>query len=406
MQHGSVSSAHATRLNHSRSARGLQWLTSTSARETLVCGPRTRGSGVRAMDFLRSSRAACVALLAAPLMGVASCAMLAGLKDRSLEDSGVSADGHSRDAAATPGADADYDVTAPDGPPDAGEPALSQMDCTTSGGRWGTNAIATGACDWVFASPGTYPWNPPANTTSVSVVCVGGGGGSLNQTGGGGGGLGWINDFPVTLGMGALVTVGGGGGSGLTSGMGQDSSLFSSMTVPVRGGGGGPGDTDGEGNTEPGAPGDYDGMGGGYGGAGASQGGGGAGGYTGAGGDSGYPSGEPGAGGGGGAGAPTELGYSGGGGGGVGLYGALDGGSMQTTPGSGGFGGSGGTSGANAVEPPGMNPNGIGTGGNGGGYGGGGGAGTTVGGNGANGGCRIVWPGSVRQFPNTLVSAP
>jgi len=71
--------------------------------------------------------------------------------------------------------------------------------------------------------PGTYSFQVPSDTTSISVVCVGGGGGGAHSVansattflmfgaGGGGGALAYVNNISVTPGEFLTVVVGGGG---------------------------------------------------------------------------------------------------------------------------------------------------------------------------------------------------
>ena len=229
-----------------------------------------------------------------------------------------------------------------------------------------------------YTVAGTYSWTCPANVTSVSVVAVGGGGGSStpNQTwtgssgnpagdGGGGGGLGYKNNISVTAGQTYTVVVDAGTSDGGNS--------YFINTSTVRGGGAS--GTSG---------GSYAGDGGGNGGGASSGvpgvaegGGGGAGGYSGNGGN----------------GMPYSGGYqdnnsAGSGGGGHGGGGLMGGGVGILGEGASGSsnaqGGSGGENGGNNNT--------------GGKYGGGGRADNTAG---AVGAVRIIWPGSVRQFPST-----
>lgn len=286
-----------------------------------------------------------------------------------------------------------------------------------------------------YTTAGTYTWVAPAGITSASVVCVGGGGGGANgrytnNTGGGGGELRYVNNISVTPGNSYTVVVGASGVGGATSsivgptptynvGTAGGQSSFNSTTVRANGGAGGTGATfaaGGSGGTGSGANGGAGGAPNSYGGGG----GGGAGGYTAAGGAGGRQSGGTlsgatatgGGGGGGGAGGPNlgsfptqccytvDVGGGGGYGGGVGLYGA---------------GANGGGGATNTIYDPG-NAGTAGSGGSNQSYGGGGGGGnytfdyfyqTTTAYSGDNGGVgavRIVWPGTVAQFPSTNVS--
>ena len=293
--------------------------------------------------------------------------------------------------------------------------------------------------------------------------------GGFSGRGGSGGGLGYKNNYPVTPGTPVTVIVGAGGlaknyydvANYVQNG---GNSYFCSPTV-VKGGGGYSGTS---GTTSGGTyTGDGGGNGGAAGAAYASRGGagGGAGGYSGAGGNANtcYPGGDTvpasssGAGGGGGGG---QVGYNDcyagqGGGGGVGLYGqGPNGAGMPSISGlrggRGGGGGSGGGAGGagglwNGNYSAGSNNNGasgcqatipgggsygvagrygvkysnVPSGGGGGGaIGGGGGSGggshsyyageptDTSNAKGADGGVRIVWPGTTRTFPTTCVSTP
>lgn len=225
----------------------------------------------------------------------------------------------------------------------------------------------------VYTTPGTYTWIAPAGVTSVSVVCVGGGG----TASGGGGGLGWKNNIAVVPGSGYTVVVGAGAKDFTFNG--ANSYFLSTTTVRGTGGTSGPG----------GIGGNYAGDGGGIGGNGigyGAPGGAGAGGYSGNGGNAGGTGSDAnctaGSGGGGGGGDTRS-------GGGVGIYGQGANGAKGTSLSPNGKGGSGGGDGS------------ISYGGNGGLYGGGGDYG---GGSGANGAVRIIWPGNIRLFPNTLTA--
>lgn len=266
-----------------------------------------------------------------------------------------------------------------------------------------------------YTTPGTYTWIAPPRVFSVSVVAVGGGGGgghTSNFSGGGGGGLGWKNSISITPGNSYTVVVGARGVAAASSNGtdGGDSYFVSTGTVAGFGGKGGRAGTDAAGGT-------YAGDGGGNGGASRANNnaaGGGAGGYSGNGGQSNTTtagSGSAGSGGGGGGGGQTGSGtagslgnYSTGGGGGVGILG-------EGASGAGGIGnstlanaaGKGGSGGDNGIAVPGV---GSGGGGGTGGLYGGGGCSFHYGyisgqGNGAAGAVRIIWPGTLRQFPST-----
>ena len=263
-----------------------------------------------------------------------------------------------------------------------------------------------------FISPGWQTWTVPNGVTSISAVLIagGGGGGGNNgasgpgSSGGGGGGLRWINNLSVTPGEVLNIQVGSGGNAGTayshgTNGgssaiqRGTDTLVYagggyagkSNVSTGVLGGSGGTGSSIG-GN-----------IGGGNGGAGgpattnsAGSGGGGAGGYSGNGGlGEGNGVSPTNGSGGGGAGARringTAADYTTGGGG-VGFFGEGASGQTGVPAGS----GSGGYSASNSRA---------------GNYGGGGG-GTEDDTNapglaGGQGAVRIIWPGDLREFPNT-----
>ena len=253
----------------------------------------------------------------------------------------------------------------------------------TCGTSANSNAITVvaGSCasQIAYTTPGSYNWVCPAGVTSVSVVCVGGGGGgwngqNLNSRGGGAGGLGYKNNITVVPGNNYTVVVGGGASSG---GIGGDSYFINSSTVAGIGGQG-----DAVGNPSRTSGGGYVGDGGGNGGNGGPSisygGGGGAGGYTGNGGNGGSP-GATGSGGGGGGADDAASNPSTGYGGGVGILGQ----GANGVGGSVGGGGSGGETGYPQV----------------GGLYGGGSYGAA--GSGGSGAVRIIWPGTVRQFPST-----
>lgn len=274
-----------------------------------------------------------------------------------------------------------------------------------------------------FTITGSNSWTVPANVTSVSIVMVGGGGagGDLYGSGGGGAALTYINNLSVVPGNTYSLFVGAGGTSSPRYGT---ASWFSNSTFLYAGGGSGGFGGSGAARTAGGGGGTagYSGNGG-VGGANTSGGlGGGSGGtggglvpglvtYTGgAGGDSVSGSVRCGAAGAGvgGSGAGGAGGYNlGCGGGGVSYLGqsSVDSGGNPTTPGA-----------ATAAGVPGANTTNGGSGGNSAisvgistqfkyngvryGSGGGGLNGVT---NGGPGFVRIVWPGDVRQYPNTMV---
>ena len=284
-----------------------------------------------------------------------------------------------------------------------GTPYTFTITATNSVGTSANSAVSNSVTPVVtpgsqlYTTAGTYSFIPTTcGVTSVSIVAVGGGGAAGNSggyppcgIGGGGGGLGYKNNYPVTLGTPYTVVVGAGG---TASGIpcisphpftNAGDSYFSSPTI-VKGGFGSGGWGTASGPTFAGSPagGTYTGDGGGNGGNGGTGGfyggyqgnsgqGGGAGGYSGAGGAGGAQcagsSGYSGTGGGGGGGANgwhQNFGRagSGGGGGGVGLYG-------QGTSGTGGAG----TPGQPAPSPAANGTGRAGGGGSGGGSGGQGG---------------------------------
>ncbi len=265
-----------------------------------------------------------------------------------------------------------------------------------------------------YTTAGTYSWVAPTGVTSVSVVAVGAGGGSAKdggtyqRPGGGGGALVYKNSITVSPGSSYTVVVGAAGVGGDTSGTvwGTDGGLssfaagFGTMTA----GGGGGGRFTGTPPTGPanvgGVPsGTYDG--GGTGGAGATNndvgGGGGAAGYSGNGGagaNNGVATAPSGSGGGGGGGAAYGGSY-GGGGGGVGILGQGSNGAGGTSGSTESNNGKGGSGGADGVAGDGTRiPNG-------GAYGGGGAFKNNIGGDGAVGAVRIIYPGTTRTFPST-----
>lgn len=236
-----------------------------------------------------------------------------------------------------------------------------------------------------YTAPGTYSWVCPDGVFSVSAVYIGGGGHDASY-GGSGGALGYRNNLTVVPGTSYTVVVGAGGVRGASGGQ----SYFISTSNAAQGGGGV--------NT----PGTYTGDGGGNGGAGKNSGSalggssGGAGGYSGAGGNGATASGGSGSagagGGGGGGGAGVGACWSSGGGG-TGIYGQGSNGAAGTSTVLGGGGGSGGGT-ANGSD----GTFSLGTGGL---YGGGTSYNSTNSGAGPGGAVRIIWPGTLRQFPST-----
>lgn len=267
----------------------------------------------------------------------------------------------------------------------------------------------------LYQTVGTHTWTVPAGVSSINVVAIGGGGGGgAGNSGhaGAGGGLGWKNNISVTPGQTYTVVVGGGGNFSTTSSNSASpggTSYFSSTSL-VRGGGG-QGAANNPTETQLdyiAAGGTYTGDGGGNGGAGGydrgnngGSGGGGAGGYSGNGGFGAYEGTASGAGSGGGGGGGSQnsdTNGSGGGGGGVGIYGqGTSGGGLSRQGFSYGIAGSNGTNGGGASGS--TSPAGAG-----GLYGGGGGGSNQNynGGQGGNGGVRIIW-GPGRSFPSTNV---
>lgn len=283
---------------------------------------------------------------------------------------------------------------------------LTSSGCTSSGGVWGTSLVASGACDWVYGTPGTYTWTVPQGVNSVSVVVVGAGGGGVRNGLGGNAYPGGNSSFS------SVIAYGGGGG-------------VNNGTTTTLGGGFTGADGGGSGGNSPA-------------GSGNTQGGGGAGGYTGNGGHGGLGDGgtnvvqaaTSGSGGGGGGGQWA-------GGGGVGIYGAgaSGAGGGQVTGGAGGSGGVAGYTYSQYASGSGLaNKGGQYGGGGGSTYAGGGGGGglawknsiavtpgssfTVVvgagglpnyqweyGGQGGGGAVRIIW-GAGRAFPSTLTAAP
>lgn len=293
--------------------------------------------------------------------------------------------------------------------------------------------------------PGTYSFQVPSDTYSISVLCVGGGGGGASGVansatsflmfgaGGGGGATAYANNISVTPGEYLSVVVGAGGPSSNIYGFktdGGDSYIARGTTKLCHAGGG----ISASIGRETPATNPIAGAGGtvyvGTGGAGGngSEGGGGAGGYAGTGGNSA----QAGAGGGGGGGADmnyrsystSSYDYSvfigGSGGGGIDVLGQgtsgaagvkYNYGQASNVYSTGGGGGSGGTAGNQT----------SGTGGGSGGYyggGGGGGGGQSrytissgayvmtrgTGGSGQPGAVRIIWAGTTgitRAFPST-----
>ena len=314
----------------------------------------------------------------------------------------------------------------------------------------GATVAAPGSISYTTA--GTYNWKAPAGVTSVSVVAIGGGGAGAQSTivstgiyygiGGTGGGLGYVNNYPVTPGSCYTVVVGAGGTRrpyGCTTASPGGNSYFVSTGVTY--GGGGQGGRPSYCQTTPNSASTFGGTGGGAGGAGiyggrhgspsspfrAGSGGGGAGGYSGSGGSgaSSYSGGSGGSGSGGGAGGGTQTANccGSGAGGGVGILGQGPNGAGGTTCSRANAYGRGGSSGSNGglstrcVSTP-RAPGNPG-GGYGGAYGGGGGGGTGntascgcgcpyngLGGSGAVGAVRIIWPGNTRSFPSTSAGSP
>jgi len=304
---------------------------------------------------------------------------------------------------------------------------------------YATNALGTGTISTssntvttygsiLFTTASSYSWVVPWGVNSVSVLAVGGGGGGAGTAVGTTGSNSWFITGTVLLAGG-----GGGGGYGASPALGGFAGTASGAYC-----------------------GGYAGGIGGYGqiGSNLAGGGGGAGGYTAPGGagstgttgtsvvagsSTGY--------GGGGGGVRVTNFPRGGGGGGVGVYGiggysaTVAGGVTTASNGGGGSGGAGGLAGLCAICAQ-IGYGGIVGGGGGGtftatfagGAGGGGGAlayinnwaviqqntyfvnvgnggaggGTGVfgGGPGSTGTIRIVWPGNVRQFPNTCAGFP
>jgi len=276
-----------------------------------------------------------------------------------------------------------------------------------------------------FTVAGANTWTVPANVTSVSIVMVGGGGsgGGGYGSGGGGAALTYINNLSVVPGNTYNLFVGAGGTSATRVG---SASWFSNSIFLYAGGGNGGFDGPGTSART---------VGGGGGAAGYSGNGGVGGGNTAAGG---YSGGTGGTGGGlvpglvtytggtggisilgsvkcgpagagvGGSGAGGAGGYNVGcGGGGVSYLGqsSVDNNGNPTTPGaatnagvSGANtfnGGSGGNSAISVGISTQFKYNGVRYGSGGGGL-----NGVTSGGPGF---VRIVWPGDVRQYPNTMV---
>jgi len=266
------------------------------------------------------------------------------------------------------------------------------------------NLLITG--QEVFTTVGTNTFTVPAGVTSLSVVAVGGGGGAgADYAGGAGGGLGYKNNITVSPGQTFTVQVGDYGRNPSQGSTDGGQSYFNNATV-CAGNGGKWGSTWSPAPAGGSYVGDGGGAGGngGIGGGGTSSGpggnnwgsGGGAGGYAGKGGNgtSGSPAAGSGGGGGGGSGSNTTA--WGGGGGGVGLYGKGSDGiaaPFASYHGGGGSGGSGDPGPAGQYNTT------------GGAYGGGGGGASVASGlgRGAQGAVRVIWPGSIRQFPTTAV---
>lgn len=232
-----------------------------------------------------------------------------------------------------------------------------------------------------YTTPGSYSWTCPAGVTSVSVVCVGAGASGYSDGGarsGGAGGLAYRNNISVTPGSTYTVVVGAPGiiDANITLRHGTSSYFVDSSTMGYGGQASTAVDSGGVGGT-------FSGQGGGNGGSGDNfdHAGGGAGGYSGNGGNGAYNPGGGGSGGGGGGGASGGYGS----GGGVGILGQGASGGGADNNSYHGQGGSGGAAGSSS---------------NAGSYGGGGGnsSPSTYGGGGA---VRIIWPGTLRQFPST-----
>lgn len=245
-----------------------------------------------------------------------------------------------------------------------------------------------------YTTAGTYSWVAPANTTSVSVVCVGPGknDGSTGYQGSGGA-LAYKNNITVVPGQSYTVVVGS-SVSGTTSYFNSTGTVNAGNYQTRTGDGGGDG---GAGNGGGGGAGGYSGNGGNGRPTPGSQAPNAAGGY----------SGDPGSGGGGGGGGGYSLmnssgtdwvyyGYSGGGG--VGILGeGSSGQGGQTNSYNYCSGGSGGSGGSDGQASSGRQDR---VGHSGGSYGGGAsywGSNSTCG----QGAVRIIWPGSSRQFPST-----
>lgn len=298
-----------------------------------------------------------------------------------------------------------------------------------------------------YDTSGTYSFQVPSDTTSISVLCVGGGGGGASGVansatyflmfgaGGGAGATAYVNNIAVTPGEYLTVVVGSGGPPSVVYGYktnGGDSYIARGATKLCHAGGGGTAsigrETPTTENPVPGAGGViYVGTGGAGGGGDGSLSGGGAGGYAGPGGGVSTTA----SGGAGGKGANMNYKsytsgnytydvYIGGtGGGGIDVLG-------QGTTGSAGIiynygsinayssGGGGGSGGTDAGESSGT---GGSSGGQYGGAGGGGGGQSRVnnntgaytmtrgaGGSGQSGAVRIIWSGTTgitRAFPST-----
>lgn len=258
-----------------------------------------------------------------------------------------------------------------------------------------------------FTTAGTATWTVPSQVTSITVLVIGAGGkgGASFGRGGAGGGLAYLNNITVV--PGTVYNLRVGLNSGTTGQTGTGASWFntSSYLYATKGADGISGGN-GTGGGGGGAAG-YAGNGGRGGDAGSvsSTGGGGGGvigvvSYNGGAGGSATStnvSTQAAGGGSGGSGAGGAGGYGGTrGGGGVGLYGqsSVDVNGNPTTPGT-----------ATAVSGTGSGTTNGGSGGtsstttgSGGGRYGGGGSNGVLGGGGA---VRIIWPGNLRQYPNT-----
>lgn len=272
-------------------------------------------------------------------------------------------------------------------------PVVEGEWCRHSGGVYGKDVVASGACDWTYLTPGTYSWTAPEGVTSISLLLIGGGGaGHMSSISAAASAGGTSSAFGVKA-------TGGNGTSGGGSAINNPDNITLSRTAEGQGGIGVGGDANFAGGN----------------GAIRHAGGGGAAGYTQNGGD----------------GVNTAANFGEGyGGGGVGIFGGVEGGAGGT-PTAAGAGGSGGFSGSlnNGADYGGGGGSDILPGYSGGGRlasGGGGGLayknnisvvpGNTYtiivghggknnqGSGGGTGVVRILW-GAGRAFPNTLTGA-